>query len=400
MFHRHVEALALVAPLDWDNPISWRSRGCVVVAGKTDAAIPFWVHLRRLVGPDPLELVERCFPDIDGIGCHSNSLVGFEPLQHREEVDVGVGQHRGPEMGELRLRAIVVGEDVTKLALGWHSDQRAREAGVPDKVVELSAVGHQPPCEPFSICLAALGEFADDRAAPVPVFWQPNLGLLLEGDDRLADFERQEQARLYQEGKELCRGPATFGEMPSKPGRDDRMAGSLKLPFYNFGEACAYVFGKRTVDSHAGHAVSRMPKPLEIGLGFAHALEGCRIAGLHVDRSDFPRIVDHRVTEAAVAVLHAGLDVWEELGRGWLPAVPFLCQDASRVVFTEGSVSELGVAQFGADRSESFVDLSCPEGVAVLDWSMESSRSWPPRSQTAIGPPRVTSRMACQTLPS
>ena len=156
--------------------------------------------------------------------------------------------------------------------------------------------------------------------------------------------------------------------MPSKPGRDDRMAGSLKLPFYNFGEACAYVFGKRTVDGHAGHVVSRMPEPLEIGFGFAHALEGCRIAGLHVDRSDFPCIVDHRDPEAAVAGLHAGLlDVWEEVGRGWLLAIPFLCQDASRVVFTEGSVGELGVTQFGADRSESFVDLSCPVGAAVLE---------------------------------
>ena len=271
------------------------------MAGETDAAIPFLVHLRRLVGPDPLELVERSFPDIDGIGCHSNDLVGLEPLQHGEEVDVGVGQHRGSEMGELRLRAVVIGEDVTKLALGWRPDQSARE------VVELAAVGHQPPCEPFSICLAALGEFADDGAALVPVFGQPNLGLLLEGDDRLADFERQEQARLYQEGKEMCRGPAAFGEMPSKPGRDDRMAGTLKLLFYDFGEACAYVFGKRTVDGHAGHAVSRMPEPLEIGFGFAYALEGCRIAGLHIDRSDFPRIVDHQVPEAAMAVLHAGL---------------------------------------------------------------------------------------------
>ena len=79
---------------------------------------------------------------------------------------MGIGQHRVPQMGELWLRVIVVGEDVTKLALHWCSDQSAREAGVPEKVVELAAVGHQPPCEPFSICLAALGEFADDGAGP------------------------------------------------------------------------------------------------------------------------------------------------------------------------------------------------------------------------------------------
>ena len=194
-------------------------------------------------------------------------------------------------MGELWLRAIVVGEDVTKLAIHWCSDQSAREAGVPDKVVELATVGHQLPCEPFSICLAALREFADDGAGLVHAFGQSNLSLLLEGDDRLPDFERPQQARLCQEGKELYRGPTAFGEMPSKPGRDDRMAGSLNLPFMNLGEACAYGFGERAINCHAGHALSWMPEPLQIGFGFTHTLEGCRIAGLHVDRSDFPRVI-------------------------------------------------------------------------------------------------------------
>ena len=79
MFHWHVEAIALVTPLGWGNPISWWPRGCLVMAGETDAAIPFWVHLLRLVGPDPLELAERRFLYIDGIGCHSDGLVGFKP---------------------------------------------------------------------------------------------------------------------------------------------------------------------------------------------------------------------------------------------------------------------------------------------------------------------------------
>ena len=68
-----------------------------------------------------------------------------------------------------------------------------------------------------------------------------------------------------------------------------------------------------------------------------------------------------------MTVLHAGLpDVWEEVGWGWLPAVPFLCHNAGRVVFAEGSLSKFRVAQFGADRFESFVGLLCPEGAAVL----------------------------------
>ena len=171
-----------------------------------------------------------------------------------------------------------------------------------------------------------------------------------------------------QEGKELCRGPTAFGEMPSKPGRDDQMAGSIKPSFLNLGETCAYVFWERAINCHAGHAVSRMPEPLEIGFGFTHTLEGCRIAGLHVDRSDFPRVIIHRVSEAAVAVLHAGLlDVSEEVGWGWLPAMRFLCHNASRVVIAEGSLSKFRVAQFGADRLESFVGLSCPVGAAVLE---------------------------------
>ena len=120
--------------------------------------------------------------------------------------------------------------------------------------------------------------------------------------------------------------------MPSKPGRDDRMAGSLKLLFLNL-KPVPMSLG---INCHVGHAVSRMPKPLERGFGFTHTLEGCRIAGLHGDRSDFPRVITHRVPEAAVPVLHAGLlDVWEEVGWGWLSAAPFLCHNASRVVFAE-----------------------------------------------------------------
>ena len=281
---------------------------------------------------------------------------------------MGIGQHACPQVGELGLGTIVVSEDETKLALHWCSDQSAWEAGVPDKVVELAAVGHQPPCEPFSICLAALGEFVDDEAGLVPAFGEPNLSLLLKRDDRLPDFERPQQARLSQEGKELCRCPTAFGEMPAKPGRDDRMAGSLKLPILNLGEACACVFGERAINCHAGHAVSLMPEPLEIGFGFTHTLEGCWIAGLHVDRSDFPRVITHRVPEAAMTMLHAGLlDVWEEVGWGWLPAVPFLCHIASCVVFAEGSLSKFRVAQFGADRFESFVGLLCPVCAAVLE---------------------------------
>ena len=79
MFHRHEKALALVPPLGWSNRISWGTRGCLVVACEADASMPFWVHLMRLVGSDLLELAERRFLYIDGIGRHSDGLVGFKP---------------------------------------------------------------------------------------------------------------------------------------------------------------------------------------------------------------------------------------------------------------------------------------------------------------------------------
>ena len=81
-----------------------------------------------------------------------------------------------------------------------------------------------------------------------------------------------------------------------------------------------------------------MPEPLEIGFRLTHTLEGCRIAGLHIDAVDVPRIVVHRVLQPAVSVLHTSLlNVREKAGWGWLPGVLFLGHDACRVFFSEGS---------------------------------------------------------------
>ena len=189
--------------------------------------------------------------------------------------------------------------------------------------------------------------------------------------------------------------------MPPKPGRDDGMAGSLKLPFLNLGEACAYVFGEGAIDGYTGHEVSRMSEPQKIGFGFTHALERCRIAGLHVD-DNFPCVIIHRVPEAAVTVLHTSLlDVREEACWGWLPAVLLFCHNGGCVVLAEGSVGELGVAQSGADRSESIVGLPRPIGVAVLEHELvdreppvltaqEPDRQWLTLGDFPDGMPDIT----------
>ena len=53
-------------------------------------------------------------------------------------------------------------------------------------------------------------------------------------------------------------------------------------------------------------------------------------------------------------------------GVGFQPFLSFAIMLAA-CFFAEGSLSKFRVAQFGADRLESFVGLSCPVGAAVLE---------------------------------
>lgn len=46
---------------------------------------------------------------------------------------------------------------------------------------------------------------------------------------------------------------------------------------------------------------------LEIGFGFTGSPEGSRVAGLHEDADNIPRVVVHRIPNPALAVLYAGL---------------------------------------------------------------------------------------------
>ena len=56
------------------------------------------------------------------------------------------------------------------------------------------------------------------------------------------------------------------------------------------------------------------------------------------------------------------LDILDETGWGWLPAVLILCHNAGRVAFAEGFVSESRVAEFSAACLERLVRLSSSEG--------------------------------------
>ena len=157
----------------------------------------------------------------------------------------------------------------------------------------------------------------------------------------LKDFSRPDSLRNAKNGV----GAQTALQNAFQTGRDDRVKGSLKLPFLDLSKACANVSWESAIDGYAGHTVGWMPEPLEIGFRFSHTLEGCRIAGLHIDADDVPHIVDHRVQQPAVSVLHTGLlNVREEDGWGWLPGVLFLGHDACGVVVSEGSFGKLGVA--------------------------------------------------------
>ena len=146
------------------------------------------------------------------------------------------------------------------------------------------------------------------------------------------------------------------------------MAGCLKLPVLDLGVSSANVFWKRVIDCYVSHLVCGVPEALEKGLGFTYALEGCRVAGLHVDADYFPGVIAHRVPEFAMAMLHASLlDVCEKADWGWLPAVLFLGCDTGCVALAKGPLGKFWVAQLGADCLESSVSLLCPLGVAVLE---------------------------------
>ena len=80
---------------------------------------------------------------------------------------MGVGQHACPQVGVLGLGPIIIREDMSHGAFLGCSHQGATLSFVTDQENELPLVYDQPPCQPFSVSHAALGEFADNRAGLV-----------------------------------------------------------------------------------------------------------------------------------------------------------------------------------------------------------------------------------------
>ena len=181
--------------------------------------------------------------------------------------------------------------------------QGAVLVGVSDQIVELALVNHKPSAHSLTIGLGPLCELANDGAGLITVIWEPHLGLFLEGNYGLSYSEGLQETRFSHVGKEGCWGPGFFCEMLPRPGRDDRVDIFAESEAGDLGEARANVTGQSTIDGHAGHAVGRMAKFLEPWLGLAHALEACRVAGLHVDADDFPYVVIHRVPETTMSTV-------------------------------------------------------------------------------------------------
>ena len=162
-------------------------------------------------------------------------------------------------------------------------------------------------------------------------------------------------------------GPNLFPEVSAETGWDHGVDVIAEYPLADLHKPSADVFGEGAVNGDAHHAVGRVSKPLEPRLGVAQPLEACREAGLHVNADNLPCVVLHRLPEAAVAVLQAGLlDILQEAGCCWLPAVSLFGRDALRVVLPEGSVSQGWVAQGIAGLLQSLVHLSRPKGASVL----------------------------------
>ena len=131
-------------------------------------------------------------------------------------------------MGVLGLQAVVIREDMAQGASHRRSNPCAILAGVSDKEVELF-FRRSPTVWTFFLRQPCLSELADDAAPLIAVFLEPNLGMLLKGNDGFTDFEGFEEARFCQEGKKLCRSPVVLREMFFQTTRG-RQGGSLRSP--------------------------------------------------------------------------------------------------------------------------------------------------------------------------
>ena len=212
------------------------------------------VVLPRFQSLYPLELLQRGFPDIDGIGCHSDNLLWFEPGKHRKKVDVSIGEHRGSQVSVLGLGAVVIREDLSQRASRWGSNQSAALTGVSHEEVEFSLVDHQPSGQSSAVGFCIFGELANDAASLISIFREPHIGLLLKGDDGFPNLQGFQETGFCEVGQELRRGPTAASEMLPEPGMNEGMTCCIKLPFLDLGEACAYVFWKRAIDCYAGHS--------------------------------------------------------------------------------------------------------------------------------------------------
>ncbi len=99
MFLRHVQLLALVAPLGWAH----RWEECLPKQAGDTQVLATVAQLGGDVRCDALELTQHGLLDVDAVGGHSGSLLGVESGQHAEEVNLGIPQHSRSQVGILGL---------------------------------------------------------------------------------------------------------------------------------------------------------------------------------------------------------------------------------------------------------------------------------------------------------
>ena len=132
---------------------------------------------------------------------------------------MGVGQHACPQVGVLGLGPIIIIEDMPQGALLGCSHQGATLPCVTDQEIELPLVYHQPPCQSFSVSLAALGKFADNRAGLVSIMGnQTSVCLPKEtiSSLTLTDFSKPDFTRNAKSG--VGAQPASAKCLPNQAG--------------------------------------------------------------------------------------------------------------------------------------------------------------------------------------
>ena len=228
---------------------------------------------------------------------------------------MGVGKHACPQVGVLRLGPIIIIEDKPQGALLGCSHQGATLPCVTDQEIELPLVYDQLLVNLFpSATLPWVNLPIKEQASSLSSGNQTSVCLPKEtiASLTLRDFSKSDSTRNAKSG--VGAQPASAKCLPNQAG----MTGcQLASNSHSWTSANPVPMSLGRAPLIAPRVIWWLGCPNRSKFCFTNTLEGCRIAGLHIDAVDVPRIVVHRVPQPVVSVFHTSLlNVREEADWG------------------------------------------------------------------------------------